>query len=212
MSNQQMLDDLAHIRRIMSRSSRFLSLSGYAGIVSGIFALLGAAWAYHILDYGSRFYDREMSLADGISHTTQMLLLNACIVIVLSLAAAYYFTYKKARKYNYKMWDKAAQRMMIDFITPMIVGGVLCLLLLFQYGFYELIAPMTLIFYGLGLINAAKHSIESIKILGYCEIILGLIALFFPLKGLLFWAIGFGILHIIYGAYMLRKENEDEPV
>jgi hypothetical protein len=41
--------------------------------------------------------------------------------------------------------------------------------------------------------------------LGICEIGLGLIASIYMGYGLLFWAVGFGVLHIIYGIVMYMK-------
>jgi hypothetical protein len=41
------------------------------------------------------------------------------------------------------------------------------------------IAPATLIFYGLALVSAERYTLTDVKYLGYFEIILGLISLFF---------------------------------
>ena len=43
------------------------------------------------------------------------------------------------------------------------------------------------------------------KYLGISEIILGLLATYFIGYGMLFWAIGFGGLHIVYGILMYFK-------
>jgi hypothetical protein len=62
-----------------------------------------------------------------------------------------------------------------------------------------------LIFYGLALIHAGKFTYSEIFYLGILEIFTGLAAALFPDLGLLFWIIGFGILHIVYGVMMYRK-------
>ena len=72
-----------------------------------------------------------------------------------------------------------------------------------------LVAPATLIFYGLALVNCSKYTIGEIKYLGLLEIALGLISAIFVGKGLFFWAIGFGVLHIIYGTVMHFKYNKN---
>lgn len=68
-----------------------------------------------------------------------------------------------------------------------------------------------LLFYGLSLINASKYTYANIFWLGCAELLLGLICAFFPGRGLFFWAVGFGILHIFYGVYFYifveRKEK-----
>ncbi|MES2397617.1 MAG: hypothetical protein V4549_16525 [Bacteroidota bacterium] len=66
-------------------------------------------------------------------------------------------------------------------------------------------APSSLLFYGLALINASKYTLNDIRYLGICEIVLGLIASLYIGYGLLFWAAGFGVLHIVYGAVMYYK-------
>jgi hypothetical protein len=86
----------------------------------------------------------------------------------------------------------------------MIVGGIF-LLKLIENGTYGLIAPGCLIFYGLALINGSKYTLSEIKYLGYCEIFLGIIGCWFTGLGLYFWAVGFGVLHIIYGTVMWFK-------
>ena len=43
---QQSLDELQHIKRMMERSSRFISLSGFSGIAAGFCALVGAWFAH----------------------------------------------------------------------------------------------------------------------------------------------------------------------
>jgi hypothetical protein len=73
-----------------------------------------------------------------------------------------------------------------------------------------MVAPSTLIFYGLALVNASKYTLDDIKYLGYCEIILGLLNGIWMSagNGLLFWCIGFGFLHIVYGVFMHLKYNK----
>jgi hypothetical protein len=87
---------------------------------------------------------------------------------------------------------------------PLIAGGLFVAALLF-HGLIFLIAPVTLIFYGLALINASKHTYHDVKYLGLIEIALGLIASFFVGYGLFVWALGFGVMHIVYGILMYLK-------
>jgi hypothetical protein len=88
--------------------------------------------------------------------------------------------------------------------VPLITGGVFIIILIYQ-GRFDFILPATLVFYGLALNNASNFTFTDVKYLGICEIALGLIAACLPGYGLLFWAIGFGVLHIIYGSVMYFK-------
>jgi hypothetical protein len=94
--------------------------------------------------------------------------------------------------------------MLINLSIPLVAGGLVCLILL-NKGYISLLAPLTLVFYGLALVNASKYTLSEIRSLGIIEIALGLLALFFIGFGLIFWSLGFGILHIIYGIVMQRK-------
>jgi hypothetical protein len=68
-----------------------------------------------------------------------------------------------------------------------------------------LIAPGCLIFYGLALVNGSKYTLGEIRYLGYGQIILGILNCFAVGYGLYFWAMGFGVLHILYGIIMWQK-------
>jgi hypothetical protein len=100
--------------------------------------------------------------------------------------------------------------MIINLSIPLVAGGLYCLILL-NYGWFGMIAPTTLIFYGLALLNASKYTLEEIRWLGISEIVLGLIGCFFIGYGITLWVLGFGILHIIYGLVMYVR-YESKPV
>lgn len=188
------LDDLKHIRSMMERSSKFLSLSGISGISAGIVALIGAYIAHLILE-GS-FTITGTSLYD--------FLILAAIVVLLAASVGLFFSLSKAKKTGSKFWMPVTWQILKDFSVPMVVGGLFCLLLIYQ-GAANMVAPAMLIFYGIALIAAGARTYRDVKILGICEIILGLLAGLFVCNGLLFWALGFGVLHIVYGAIMYFK-------
>lgn len=194
--SQEHIQELREIRNIMERSSRFISLSGLSGIFAGIFALLGAAVAYvYLKDFT---YSKEASI-----EFLWFFFLDAGLVMVLALASGIFFTVRQAKRKGQKIWDKTSKRLVFNVAVPLGTGGLFCLALIKTAP--ELIAPATLIFYGLALLNGSKFTLDDIKYLGYCEIILGLICILFPQRGLYFWATGFGLLHIIYGTAMYYK-------
>jgi hypothetical protein len=65
-----------------------------------------------------------------------------------------------------------------------------------------------LIFYGLALINASKYTYNDIRYLGISELLIGLCSTLFLGYGLFFWAAGFGLAHIVYGALMYFKYDK----
>jgi hypothetical protein len=201
------LKTLSEIRSLMESSTRFLSLSGLSGIFAGCFGLLGAMAAYLFLNLELFSSDYYQYIGSGSSFNIPVLLffiVDAVTVLVLALIVGTYFTSRNARKKGQPIWDITVKKLLINLSIPLLTGGLFCLVLLFHHLVY-LIAPMMLIFYGLALINASKFTFTMVRYLGLSEILLGLIACFFVGYGLLFWALGFGVLHIIYGALMYNK-------
>ncbi|MFN6946695.1 MAG: hypothetical protein ACK4ND_17235 [Cytophagaceae bacterium] len=195
------INDLKEIRSMMEKSSRFISLSGLSGIFAGIFALLGAATAYWYLDLNLT------SPSDYKLNPEEYYLfffLDAFIVLSLAICSGIFFTIRQSKKKNQKIWDKTSYRLVINVLIPLAVGGFFCLGLLYHQ-LPGLIAPATLLFYGLALLNGSKYTLDDVRYLGYTQIGLGLVATFLPGHGLLFWAIGFGIMHIVYGTLMYFK-------
>lgn len=205
----QHLENLTEIRALMERSSRFISLSGLSGVAAGVFALMGAAAVYWYLgispfDGKNIYYVTAETLSRGGINYLTFFLMDAAIVLFLALASGIFFTTRQARKKGLKMWDASSRRLLINMAIPLAAGGIFCMGLLY-HGFFGLVAPATLIFYGLACINASKYTLNDIRNLGILEVILGLISTFYVGYGLEFWAFGFGILHIVYGLIMYYK-------
>ena len=196
----------------MERSSRFLSLSGLTGVFAGTVALLGALAVYiYKFDFftaryskGGVFIREELLSGSELSNLITFLFAVGSIVLVLALSFGVYFTTRNARKKGLPVFDVIAKRMLVNLFIPLATGGIFCLILLYHNLLY-LVAPTTLVFYGLALINASKYTLNDIRFLGILEIVLGLIGLLFAGYGLLIWAIGFGVLHIVYGIVMYYK-------
>lgn len=203
-TEQDYIKDITEIRSMMERSTRFLSLTGWSGILAGVYALIGVAIAYTV------FYTEDELLGyatlgreEAVAYIFPFFLLGA-VVLVLALGTAVLLSWRKAKKNNDVLWNAAARRLVFNLAIPLFTGGAFALIL-FSKGNIGLIAPVTLIFYGLALLNASKFTFEEVRYFGVIEIVLGLIATCFIGYGLLFWAVGFGLLHIVYGIYMHLK-------
>jgi uncharacterized membrane protein HdeD (DUF308 family) len=200
---EEQLDALNDIRKMMDRSARFISLSGLSGVFAGFAALIGAHFANMKL---TEFREAKVSSLHSDISLEITLLKIGMIVLFSALAGGVLFTYRKSRSKGLPIWDKAAKNLLVNLALPLIAGGIFIIsLLLVHSDSYELIAPSCLIFYGLALINASKYTYSDIRFLGCCEIILGLLALFNTVYSLHLWAAGFGVLHIIYGLVMYFK-------
>jgi len=206
-NNTSSAEDLRTIRKIMEESTKFLSLSGLSGVFIGLFAIAGAAIAWFIiLDGGNINYEEylnNMSDKEAASIRWQIAI-SALTVLLLSVATAIFFSFRNAKRSGYRLLTPASKRLLINLSVPLASGGTFALILAFQ-NHVQLIIPVFLIFYGLALINAGKFTYGEIFYLGVAEILTGLVSTLFPGQGLLFWILGFGILHIVYGIMMYRK-------
>ena len=212
------LDTLQDIRQMMERSSRFISLSGLSGVAAGCCALVGAWLAYDVIMKSPYSYSTGRSRSttgpdidvsgNGVTTLSEFmgskLFLIAVCTFIAAFVLAFMFTYFRSRKNNIPIWGHTSKRLMLNVSIPMIVGGIY-LWKLIQEGIFGLIAPGCLIFYGLALINASKYTLKEIRYLGFGQVILGIINLWFIGYGIYFWALGFGVLHIIYGTVMWWK-------
>lgn len=198
MSAENYLKDLSEIKDLMNKSSKFISLNGLSGVMAGIYAMVGAGCAYWLVEN----YSRGKLLLDG--WVFRSVFLDLSLVLLLSIGTAIFLTTKKAKKNNAKIWNQTTRRLLINFLIPLVAGGIYILIILGQER-YGQTGGLMLLFYGLALVNAAKYTYGDVKYLGYIEIILGLLASYFVGYGFWFWVLGFGIMHIVYGTVMYLK-------
>jgi hypothetical protein len=205
--NQQTdtLQEIRDIRRIMERSSRFISLSGLSGIAAGVCALAGAWLGYSMLsDYYGSYNSKGFFSGDDFSQLKLKLAALGAGVFMVAFVSSFYLTWRRTKKQGLSLWDHTSKRLFWNMVIPLAAGAAFILAML-RYDEWRFVAPSCLIFYGLALVNASKYTFTDIRYLGYCEIILGLINMFFIGYGLYFWAAGFGVLHILYGTIMWFK-------
>jgi general stress protein CsbA len=198
--NQQ-AEDIKAIRNMMEKSSKFLSLSGLSGIFAGVIAIMGAVFAY--------FYLLKDPAATGYTHKQEVLILlaDALLMLLLSISFGIYFSRKKAKKNNQPLFNSVTWRAIYNLSIPLIAGGIFSFLLLWR-GDIGLVTSSTLIFYGLALINTSKYTFEEIHYLGIIEVVLGLFAAVLQQYGIIFWTIGFGFCHVLYGWIMYNKYDQ----
>jgi hypothetical protein len=210
MENEKYLNDISEIKNMMNQSSQFLSLSGLSGILAGIYALIGAYFANVLFSNFERSkvrIDKSYYYPSNDEITLQLLFI-AFLVIIFSIITGIILSYLKAKKRGEKLWNISAKKLLINFGIPLITGGIFALLLV-KKEYYELIAPTTLLFYGIGCINASKNTFRDVRYLGITLVLIGLISTYNDGYGLLFWALGFGICHIIYGSMMYFKYDRN---
>lgn len=197
------LDQLAEIKKIIEKRTKFNALSGLSGVLAGVYALIGSVWAYRIITTSKSviYYDiKDLLQTEGVIR----LLLLASVILVLSVTTGLLFSYKNAKKSGQPLWTPAAVKVAVNFSIPMLIGALFLISVLMK-GYLTLVSPICLLFYGLALLFAANYTFGEIRILGFLMLGIGCVALFFTGWGLYLWALGFGVLHIIYGLIMYLK-------
>ena len=207
MENEKYFNDITEIKNLMNKSSRFISLSGLSGILAGFYALIGAWLAYKTIYFDNETMGEYRNLIISEESVIKLLVI-ATSVLVLSIVTGIVLSISKAKKSNEKVWNSATKRLIINFMIPLATGGFFIIFLI-EKNIFGLIAPLNLIFYGLACVNASKYTLGDVRYLGITMIILGLLSTWFLGYGLLFWALGFGICHIIYGSMMYFKYDRN---
>lgn len=205
-SPSQPLQEVQDIRRMMERSSRFISLSGLSGVSAGLFALAAAAIARYLIfpPYYRAYNETHIWSAEDFDRLKIQLLGLAAAVFVAAFCSAFYFTWRKSSRQGVALWNPTSRRLAWNMAVPLVAGGAFILGML-QYDHWDFVSPACLVFYGLALVNASKYTLTDIRYLGYCQIGVGLINMQLIGYGLYFWALGFGVLHIVYGVLMWWK-------
>ena len=206
MQEKDIYSELSSIRNLMERSTKFISLSGLSGIMAGIYALIGAYIGYKIVYGNSNDLDYRDHYVNS-PETLGLLLLVALAVLAFSILTGIWLTIRQARKKGENFWNPVSKRLLTNLAIPLVTGGLFILVLIIR-GDYGIIASACLVFYGLALISGGQYTFSDVKWLGCCEIILGLLAALFPGFGIIFWVLGFGLLHVLYGTIMHFKYNQ----
>lgn len=206
--------DISLIKNLMEKSSKFSNLSGYSIATTGLLALLGAVFVY--FDLGISISEKYISYAELINQTgnansiytkIKLLVIIASLILLTSLLILYVSAKLKSERHDINLFNSSFSRALKSLFIPVLSGGIFCGFLIL-HKMYGLVAPATLIFYGLGLISASKYSYNELELLGYLELLLGTIASYYMGSGLLFWMIGFGIGHIVLGVFIHYKYDK----
>jgi hypothetical protein len=198
---QDYLKDIAEIRTLMERSSRVRALSGLAGILAGIYALVGAYMAHSFVGF------RPVSVLYALTESgLRNVMVLGVSVLVLALGTAVVLTYRRAAKIAEHLNGGAVWRLLGTVAVPLVSGGIFVLLLVNQ-GLHGLLAPATMVFYGLALYQAGNYTHREMRTLGLIQIVLGLTGGWLIEYSVLLWALGFGLMHIVYGIYIHIKHE-----
>src|SRR5215213_8525687 len=126
--NEQHLNELRDIKKMMERSSRFISLSGWSGIAAGTCALVGTFFAHFALQ--KNYYSVSTSNQNDYSYFPfflkqlwyDPLFHIALITFIAAFVSAFILTYITSRKNNTPIWSLTSRRLLLSVSVPMLVG------------------------------------------------------------------------------------------
>jgi hypothetical protein len=184
--HEHAMDNLRFIRETMERSTVFTSLPGAGAVAIGALALL-AAW--------------RASLATSLQGWMAVWLGAAAVAV--SIAAL--TTAQKIRRAKSPSSMSSLRNFVLGLAPPLAAGALLTPALARNQS-PEAIAAVWLLLYGTAIVTGGAYSIRVVPVMGVCFMALGAAALFAPAGwGDVFMAAGFGGLHIVFGAIILRR-------
>lgn len=182
------MDNLRFIRETMERSTSFTAVSGWAGIVMGAIALVAAFFAARI-----------DTPADWLS--------TWLVAAALSAAVALFAMARKSKEVGTSLLNGPGRKFVLGFAPPVAVGGVMTIVL-FAEGLVHLLPGAWLLLYGAGVVTGGAYSVKSVPLMGVGFMIVGGATLLAPPAwGNTLMAVGFGVLHIVFGLIIWRKHG-----
>ena len=180
-------DDLQFIRHAMERANRFHAVPGIGLVIMGASAIAAAG----------------LAAAAAPSLWLPIWIADA----VLAVGVGLFTMYRKARSVNLPVASPSGRAFMLSF-SPPIAAGIVITLALAAKGVPELLPGMWLILYGLAALTGGAFSVRAVSVMGGCFVLLGGVALLAP-AGLanLFMALGFGVLHVGFGAHIAHRHG-----
>jgi hypothetical protein len=179
-------DNIRFIRETMERAGSFTAVPGWGGIAMGITAVGAAVIA-------SR---QPSSLAWLLTWVSEA---------AIAIAIAVWTTYAKARQAGTALLSGPGRRFVYSFAPPLLVG-VLMTFLLVRIGSFESVPGVWLLLYGTAVVTGGAFSIRIVPLMGLCFMVLGAVALFCSASwGNSLLGVGFGGLHVIFGAVIARR-------
>jgi len=180
------MDNLRYIRETMELATAFTGISGWGEIAIGVTALIASAIAAQQATFNSWL---AVWIAEGL----------------ISLLIAGWSMDRKARAIEMPLGSGPGRKAVFSLTPPLIAGGLLTIMLV-KAGETSAIPGVWLLLYGTGVITGGMYSVRVVPIMGICLMALGALSLFSPpAYANWFMAAGFGGLHLVFGAIIVRK-------
>lgn len=189
----------------MTSRTTLLSLSGANGILLGLINLLGLYLVFSITN-GYAYNGNGMSQLP-IAFLEIGVMVIAVFTIFLSLIAIFLLAKRRAKKRGVKLWNKQSKKLRLQVLFQLLVL-IIILILIANMGYYSLMTPLILAFYGLLILSIRKMNSSLFFIVAIAMVLLAGIAFFISDQEFLLLSFGLGGLPILYGILTLGKKKQ----
>jgi hypothetical protein len=179
------MDNLSFIRDTMERATAFTAVPGWGGAAMGVTALAAAAVA------AGRPAPRDWF---GVW------MAEAVVAAIIGSAALI----RKSRSARTPLLSQPGRRFLLGFVPPIVVGSLLTAVL-YQGGLWRALPGTWLLLYGTGVVTGGAFSVPVVPLMGLCFMAAGAAALALPAWGTAWMALGFGVLHVVFGVLIARR-------
>ena len=182
------MDNLQFIRDTMAQAASFTAISGVGIVLVGTLAVVAAALVGRL---------------DGAHAQVLAWIGVAGVAAAVSTVA----TVRKARAAGMPVLSGPGRKLLLSFSPPMAVGALLTVVLV-RAGAEALLPGVWLLLYGTAVIAGGAFSVRIVPVMGACIMVVGAVALFgAPSFGNMFMGIGFGGMHLLFGALIARRHG-----
>ncbi len=180
--------DLDVIRHAIETSGRFTAVPGRATVAMGVLAFAGAAVA--------------TQAPDPISWAWTWIAVAVVAAVVGGDGLR-----RKARDQGTSVLHGAGRKFLLG-LCPGLAAGALITALLLGADLPQLLPAVWLVSYGAAATSAGAASVRVVPLTGTCFLVLGMVAAIAPTAwGDALMAIGFGGLHVAFGAVIVRRHG-----
>ncbi|MBY0502646.1 MAG: hypothetical protein K2X03_01970 [Bryobacteraceae bacterium] len=179
--------NLRFIRETMERASTFTAVPGWGGVLMGLVALAACA------------------LCQVVPARWWLPVWLGCGVLSMSIGTL--AIVEKSRRRGTPLDSPGARRFALGFAPPLVAGAVLTAAFL-HFGLERFVPGLLLLLYGTGVVTGGTFSVRVVPAMGLCFQAVGALALFAPAAyGNLLMGVGFGLVHIVFGAIIARRHG-----
>ncbi len=184
-------ENLLYIRRTLEAAERFTAVPGRSLMAAGAVALLGVAANAHLTGAPWSQWPPPARALDVWG-----------LVLAVSLAIVSFGIHGKAGRVRSPLQGALLRKLLWSFCPALFVGALLTNLAI-QYQNLAFLPSIWLGCYGAAVTNGGQVSVPPVRYMGLSFLaVAAAAALTAPSMGLAWLGIGFGWLHLVFGAYI----------